>query len=426
MSEQAQTLEEIFAQMSPAEQRQFLQQAEFERSRQLLNQNQQALANMPTLPQPYQYQKPDSLGSALRGAVKNLLLPAQQQLGLAPTIKGQLANMQYQEFQRELLNEQNEKIRENMGRQLLLARGADPRAVAAMSGTELMKVLAAGQGGIQTDQFGNTYQESDMTGERTMVNTLPQDMQEYFYENPGALNPNQQAVLAPGSTEPPVQVSGEPPLSMSAFKRQNKFLDEAGTNAQQKMFATSEAYQTNALGAVDQLKRLQDMESLLLNRNFDTGGGQELILGLQNLGYNLGLTDANPTEAQVFNALATGFIIPAAKSLGVNPTDKDMELLQKAAPELGKTPQGNLILIKAKQIEAQRAIMLQNAFLAFQKENLNDYQINPAQFEINWKMRLNELIQSEEFAGAGVLELKAQAASLLGRNLNIEQALDNL
>ena len=151
-----------------------------------------------------------------------------------------------------------------------------------------------------------------------------------------------------------------------------------------------------------------------------------MILGLQNLGFNFNFTDKDPTEAQLFDALATGFIIPAAKQLGVNPTDKDMELLGKAAPELSKTREGNLILLKAKEIEQQRAILVQDEFLQFQQENFSDFQTNPAQFDLNWKLRLNQIIKSPESRGPTVLELKAQAVSLLNKPLDLENAIENM
>ena len=423
MSEQSIDIQEVLAGLSQEQRDELMRQYyvnQFAQNQNALTANQQLIANLPELPKPYAYQPPKNIGDVFKNIGRNLLLPAQQQLGLAPTIKGRVANMQYDQYQREIIADQNERLRDNMARNMLMSQGVSPQTALALQGEDLQEAISERRGPVKTDQFGNTFQENLSTGERTMVNQVPDDMVSYFLENPGAA----QQLL--GTTSTDVGASGSTVPSYTEFKRSQKFLDMSGEKSQEKMFGLSDLYEKNALGATDQLKRLQDMILLIANNNFDTGGGQELILGLQNLGFNFNFTDKDPTEAQLFDALATGFIIPAAKDLGVNPTDKDMELLGKAAPELSKTREGNLILLKGKQIEQQRAILVQDAFLQFQQDNFSDFQTNPAQFDLNWKLRLNQIIKSPEFSGPTVLELKAQAVSLLNKPLDIERVLDEM
>ena len=97
MAEQM-TIDQMLAGMTDEEKAQFIDQMTYQQNAGRLNQNQQAIAGLPNIPQPYNYQKPEGFGGAIKNIGKNILRPGMERLGLAPSIQGQLANMQYQQF----------------------------------------------------------------------------------------------------------------------------------------------------------------------------------------------------------------------------------------------------------------------------------------------------------------------------------------
>lgn len=112
------------------------------------------------------------------------------------------------------------------------------------------------------------------------------------------------------------------------------------------------------------LGNLNVMQSILDEPDFETGSLAPIKKSLSAVLDNFGmLSDEAKTQldqAQTFEALANNSILPLVKQLGVNPTDRDLMFVQSAAPTLGKTKEGNKLLIKAlvlaqnKKIEYQR------------------------------------------------------------------------
>ena len=156
----------------------------------------------------------------------------------------------------------------------------------------------------------------------------------------------------------------------------------------------------------------------LLKNGLETGQLAQAKAYFEGLGYDLGIGDSAPTEAQLFRAVATSFVLPMAKQLGVNPTDKDMELIKESAVDLSKTTEGNFVLIETIKIEQERAQYVQNEYLRYQQENEENYKYDPTAFELGWRKRLNEITSYAAFKGEDMLKLRARARTILGKSVD--------
>ena len=85
-----------------------------------------------------------------------------------------------------------------------------------------------------------------------------------------------------------------------------------------------------------------------------------------------------------------------------------------------------MIIIAAKKIEAERAKLINDAWLDFTQANIDNYRYDPAQFDIGWKRKLQQVMNAPEFKGADVIELKARARSLLRKPINIDAGMEGL
>lgn len=144
---------------------------------------------------------------------------------------------------------------------------------------------------------------------------------------------------------------------------------------------------------------LDNLENIL-NQGLETGFGASLGLQLNRIGQTLLGPDFKVGDiagAESFAAGSNKLILPLVKELGVNPTDKDLDFVVKGAPELGKSVEGNKLMLKAIRLSNLRAIdshNFDNAFytnpenegkteidrnVAFQTHMLNNPQLYNAQ-----------------------------------------------
>ena len=113
----------------------------------------------------------------------------------------------------------------------------------------------------------------------------------------------------------------------------------------------------DAIQAQGTVAMLDEMVTLL-DSGVQTGFGQEFLNNARRLGLQMGI-DVNMGElagGEALNALSNQMVMPLVKQLGVNPTDKDLAFIVQATPTLGKTPEGNRLIIKAVRRAAQRQI----------------------------------------------------------------------
>lgn len=408
-------IREMFDRLSPAQQQQFMQSFD----------NQETIL-------PYQFRRPENFGQAIGNVFGNLRNQIGIKYGTRPDPSGILANQKYLASQFDLMRSMDATRKEQNFRLAMIERGVDPNIANNASVEVLGDILKERQSKPFYGPAGNMYTQNKLTGEITKVTDLPKEIQEYYlnenFSQPGPELNQDQANLIKGETvtsSTPAGFSADrsvPKVGPYESQRRKKLGDTLGEKNQATVLGLGTTYSENSYGAAEQLKRLSDMKTLL-EQGTRTGGGQELITGLQNLGFNLGLTDADPTMEQVFSGLATGFILPLAKTLGVNPTDRDMELIGTAAADLSKTPLGNMIIIQTKMIELERARLIQREWLDYTENNMESYKFDPTTFKNGWERKLFEIQQSPEFKGADVLRLKAQAASALNMQPDVNAGL---
>ncbi len=400
----------------------------------LLNPDQQALAL------PYQFRKPENFGQAIGNVFGNLRNQIGIKYGTRADPQGVLANQKFLQSQLDMNLQKADVARNLLFRNYLInTLGMDQQMITGASDELLDEIGKSVQGEPFYGPDGTMYTRNKVTNEITKVSDLPEGLREWYLSSslkkPGAdpqLNDAQAAIITgeTGATTSPLppgfsDAQSAPEWTPGEYKRREATSARLSEKSQDRLFKLGDEYQANAYGAVEQIKRLNDMQ-LLLQTGIETGGGQEFILDAQRLGFNLGITNVDPTPSELFNSLATGFILPLAKTLGVNPTDKDMELIATAAAGLGKTPEGNMIIIEAKKIEAERAKLINDAWLDFTQANIDNYKYDPAQFDIGWKRKLQQVMSAPEFKGADVIELKAKARSLLRKPINIDDGLEGL
>ena len=94
----------------------------------------------------------------------------------------------------------------------------------------------------------------------------------------------------------------------------------------------------------------------LLDEGVSTGFGQETMLsiqqGLQLFNPDYQIKDIAGKEA--FLAESVRAILPQVKQLGVNPTDADLKFISSGSATLGKSVEGNRLMLKGIKLKAQR------------------------------------------------------------------------
>jgi hypothetical protein len=129
-----------------------------------------------------------------------------------------------------------------------------------------------------------------------------------------------------------------------------------------------------ATSARQTLARVDQMTGLL-DSGVATGFGQETITGLKRVGqfFNPEYKVKEVAGAEAFVGNANAMIGPLVKQLGSNPTDKDLMFFVTASPTLGKSVEGNKLLLKGIKLSNARDIALSNAAQEFlqRPENQN-------------------------------------------------------
>ena len=390
-----QTIEQVMAEMTPEQVRQFLANLTYQNNSQMLNQNQQAIAGIQAPPKPYNFEKPEGVGGTLKNIGKNL---------------------------RESYLSSNEQIRENMGRNYLSAniKEKDPKvrqarlqAISSLTGDALRDTVQNVVGVRQTGRLGGTFQVKSLTGEEVNQQNLSPELQQYFLDNPGALKQLQPQVQQAELNNAQSDLVNNVP-SFADFTIGNESQKTAYKLAAENTAKIGNTYNEQATTAYTQQNTLNEMSRLLNDTNLKTGGGQEFLTAIQSLGYNLGISSESPQLEEVFQALSNQIIIPLVKQLGVNPTDKDFVIIQSASNSLKQTREGNKILLQARIIGANRSIMIQDAFQKFSSENLTMKARNPLKFESQWKMILSDMKKSPEWQGDLLAQLNSRVKTATG------------
>ena len=132
------------------------------------------------------------------------------------------------------------------------------------------------------------------------------------------------------------------------------------TNVSNKEFASNaikdlEGSLTAGYEAQSTLPTITSMKSLI-NEGVKTGTGAEAAKAISKAGQLLvpGFNVDTVARTEAFDSLSKNVIIPQVKKLGANPTNTDLQFIVDSAPSIGKTPEGNKLLLNALEIGAKR------------------------------------------------------------------------
>jgi hypothetical protein len=128
-----------------------------------------------------------------------------------------------------------------------------------------------------------------------------------------------------------------------------------GNEAGKSFINRSDEFVKTALASGNILASADTMLGLL-DEGVSTGFGQETMLsiqqGLQLFNPDYQIKDIAGKEA--FLAESVRAILPQVKQLGVNPTDADLKFISSGSATLGKSVEGNKLMLKGIKLKAQR------------------------------------------------------------------------
>ena len=380
----------------------------------------------------YEFKKPDNFGQAMGNMFKNQVLnPVQEILGYREPLSSVVKKYQIEGYKAD----QNQRVIEELNRQQLIdtlsQAGVKTEKLKGLDYEGLQNIYTNLQSTPITGPYGERYTVNALTGEVKPITEPSADMQQYFIDNPNArpgLTAEQRVITeTPTPSFSRYQLANEKTKAQSqadidrVTARQNK-LDERALTAIDNL---SKPFHESASDAARTLPMLQSMQTMLQN-GLQTGFGQGFLTDLRNAGISLNLDVANPGDAEVFRAFANQITIPLVKQLGVNPTDRDLLTIQESLPQLRNSKEGNMVLLQAQIVAAKRAQMMSQLINKFMDENYDLYSTKPKMFEIRLRDAMDKLRASPEYIGKDILQIKANAASILNRGSGIDDVVDAL
>jgi hypothetical protein len=198
------------------------------------------------------------------------------------------------------------------------------------------------------------------------------------------------------------------------------------TNVSNKEFASNaikdlEGSLTAGYEAQSTLPTITSMKSLI-NEGVKTGTGAEAAKAISKAGQLLvpGFNVESTSKVEQFDALSKGVIIPQVKKLGANPTNTDLQFIVDSAPGIGKTPEGNLLLLNVLEIGAKRDAALAEWSADWQLQNASLLERNPSQARAKLfkdKMAFTKDLQAR--TAPDVLSIKSQLPGLVQSNTGV-------
>jgi hypothetical protein len=208
------------------------------------------------------------------------------------------------------------------------------------------------------------------------------------------------------------------------FARQEK-LKRAGatnvvTNVSNKEFASNvikdlEGSLNAGMDAQSTLPTYRTMRQLI-DEGVKTGAGAETAKTISKAGQLLvpGFNVDATSKLEAFDSLSKNVIIPQVKKLGANPTNTDLQFIVDSAPSIGKTPEGNKLLLNALEIGAQRDAELANWTADWQLKNANLIETSPSQARAKlFKDKLAFTKDLQARTAPDVLAIKSQLPNMV-------------
>lgn len=416
-----------FNSLSPQEQEELRRQY-------LMNQAQKQLMSpglQPDMSQ-YEFKKPENIGQAFGNVLKNQVLnPIQETFGMREPLNSVVKKMQIKDMQRdqarEFLNAANRQQLQNF----FINQGQDAGIINNLGLDELRSLATSQMSDAQTDPFGVTTQRNVLTGEQKVINAPPPELQEFLYEQDRRKNRNDQTPSPYRMPYPNVgnftpgmykdELEGLKSDRDITKNRAQKLDDRAITRIDG---ITTPIYQ--GMADIGSQRANLNQLSALIDAGAQTGFAQGFLAQARNLGIDLGLNVEDPSPELVFQAISNRIALPLVKSLGQNPTDTDLQLILDSAPSLSQTPEGNRILIDTINLKLDRQEIIAQALMAFEDSNQDLLRSNPVTYRQKLDRLLIEIQNSEEFKNKAVFQLKAQAASVLGKEPDPKKIAEGL
>lgn len=416
-----------FNSLSPQEQEELRRQY-------LMNQAQKQLMSpglQPDMSQ-YEFKKPENIGQAFGNVLKNQVLnPIQETFGMREPLNSVVKKMQIKDMQRdqarEFLNAANRQQLQNF----FINQGQDAGIINNLGLDELRSLATSQMSDAQTDPFGVTTQRNVLTGEQKVINAPPPELQEFLYEQDRRKNRNDQTPSPYRMPYPNVgnftpgmykdELEGLKSDRDITKNRAQKLDDRAITRIDG---ITTPIYQ--GMADIGSQRANLNQLSALIDAGAQTGFAQGFLAQARNLGIDLGLNVEDPSPELVFQAISNRIALPLVKSLGQNPTDTDLQLILDSAPSLSQTPEGNRILIDTINLKLDRQEIIAQALMDFEDSNQDLLRSNPVTYRQKLDRLLIEIQNSEEFKNKAVFQLKAQAASVLGKKPDPKKIAEGL
>jgi len=192
------------------------------------------------------------------------------------------------------------------------------------------------------------------------------------------------------------------------------------TNVSNKEFASNvikdlEGSLTAGMEAQTTLPTYRTM-SQLIDQGVQTGAGAEAAKTISKAGQLLipGFNVDTTSKLEAFDSLSKNVIIPQVKKLGANPTNTDLQFIVDSAPSIGKTPEGNKLLLNALEIGAKRDASLAEWTANWQMQNADLLDKNPSQARAKLfkdKLQFTKDLQAQ--TAADVLAIKSQVPGMV-------------
>jgi hypothetical protein len=192
------------------------------------------------------------------------------------------------------------------------------------------------------------------------------------------------------------------------------------TNVSNKEFASNvikdlEGSLTAGMEAQNTLPTYRTM-SQLIDQGVQTGAGAEAAKTISKAGQLLvpGFNVDTVARTEAFDSLSKNVIIPQVKKLGANPTNTDLQFIVDSAPSIGKTPEGNKLLLNALEIGAKRDAALAEWAANWQIQNADILERSPSQARAKlFKDRLQFTKDLQAQTSADVLAIKSQVPGMV-------------
>ena len=192
------------------------------------------------------------------------------------------------------------------------------------------------------------------------------------------------------------------------------------TNVSNKEFASNvikdlEGSLTSGIEAQNVLPTYRTM-SQLIDQGTQTGFGAETAKTISKAGQLLvpGFNVETTSKLEAFDSLSKNVIIPQVKKLGANPTNTDLQFIVDSAPSIGKTPEGNKLLLNALEIGAKRDAALAEWVADWQMQNASLLETSPSQARAKLfkdKLQFTKKLQAD--TAPDVLAIKSQVPGMV-------------